>query len=101
MTYFINHPLIARHHNGDAGGEHYRHGDPQRRPQHPLRRPEVRGAAVPHLRHEVRHPAMVSRHKLESSRRLDVSGFVLEVCDIHSGVYPSLVVQVSLVICKR
>ena len=71
--------MIIRNHDGNAFGECYRHRHSKRRSQHPLRRPEVRGATLPHLRHQVRSPTVVRRHQLEPTRRLDVQRLVFEV----------------------
>ena len=68
-----------RYYHGDAPGEHHRHRDPKRWPQHTLRRSEIRRKTFSHLRYEIRHSTMVFGHKLESARRLDVSGLVSQV----------------------
>ena len=71
--------MIIRNHDGNAFGERDRHRHSKRRSQHPLRRPEVRGATLPHLRHQVRSSTVVRRHQLEPTRRLDVQRLVSEV----------------------
>lgn len=78
-TFFSIFLFSLRYYNGDEAWEHCRYSYQEWWPQHKVCGSEVHREAIPHLRHQVWHQAVVCRDQLESTRCLDVQRFLSKV----------------------